>query len=110
MSLQVQINSFIFSFFFGIIFSMCTNLNYRFLFSKKLGFKILFTIIYIFDFSLLYFIIMKKINYGIIHEYFLISLGIGYIISSIYFDKKINNLKQSVKRKLKKVSIKRKNI
>ena len=46
MELKLQIISLIFSTFYGIVFSICTNLNYRFLFSKNKVFKIVFTIIY----------------------------------------------------------------
>ena len=106
MNLRIQIISLVFSFLFGIIFSICTNLNYRFLFSKNLAFKIIFTIIYIIDFSLLYFIIIKEINQGIIHEYFLLAICIGYLVSFLSFDKKLTRMKQKVKSKFKKVSTK----
>ena len=103
MNLKLQIISLIFSFFFGIIFSICTNLNYRFLFSKNLFFKIIFTMIYIIDFSLLYFLIIKKINQGVIHEYFLLAIVLGYIISFISLNRIINKFKHKIKTKLKKV-------
>ena len=104
MELKLQIISLIFSTFYGIVFSICTNLNYRFLFSKN---KV-FTIIYIIDFSLLYFLLIKKINQGVIHEYFLLAIGVGYLISFISFTEIVNNFKAKLKIKLKKVSSRQK--
>lgn len=108
MELKLQIISLIFSTFYGIVFSICTNLNYRFLFSKNKVFKIVFTIIYIIDFSLLYFLLIKKINQGVIHEYFLLAIGVGYLISFVSFTKIVNNFKAKLKIKLKKVSSRQK--
>ena len=72
MNVKLQIISIIFSICFGLAFSFFTNVNYKFLFSKKIFLKTIFTIIYILDAALIYFIVMKKINNGVIHLYFLI--------------------------------------
>lgn len=108
MELKLQIISLVFSFIYGIIFSICTNLNYRFLFSKNKVFKVIFTIIYIVDFSLLYFLLIKKINQGVIHEYFLLAIGFGYLISFISFTEIINKFKAKLKMQIKKVSSRQK--
>ncbi len=108
MSLRLQIYSLIYSFIFGIIFSICTNFNYRFLFSKRKAFKIVFTAIYIIDFSLIYFFLLKIINNGIIHNYFLLSIILGYLISSISFNKYIDRAKLRIKKYVKKVSSRKK--
>lgn len=105
MDLKLQIISLIYSFLFGIFFSICTNINYKFLFSKNMFFKIVFTIIYIVDFSLLYFIILKKINNGVIHSYFLILVTLGYLTSFISLKSKIYVLKQKIKKAVKKCKV-----
>ena len=110
MNLNIQIYSLIYSFIFGIIFSICTELNYRFLFSKKMLIKVLFTFIYIVDFSLLYFIFLKKVNNGTIHNYFLLSIVCGYLVGSISFKNKIYMLKQRLKKSVKKVSNREKKV
>lgn len=103
MELKVQILSLIFSFVFGVIFSLFTNLNYRFLFCKKKLFKITITIIYVIDASLLYFLILKKINNGIIHSYFLLLIAVGFFIGSINLNKYMNMFKKKIKKCLKNV-------
>ncbi len=108
MRLSIQIYSLIYSFIFGIIFSVFTELNYRFLFSKKIVIKIIFTFIYIIDFSLLYFIILKRINNGIIHNYFLLSILLGYIFATIFFKRPVIIFKNKVKSNVKKVSNRKK--
>lgn len=108
MELQTQIISLLFSFIFGFIFSICTNINYRFLFSKNLTLKIIVTSIYVLDFSLLYFILIKHLNNGIIHTYFLLFVGLGYLVSFLSLNKYINILKKKLKFKIKKVSNKEK--
>lgn len=104
MGLKLQILSLLFSFVFGIIFSICTNINYRFLFCKNKIFKIIITIIYIIDASLLYFLILKRINNGIIHSYFLIAIFIGFLIGHINLNKYINKFKMKIKKCLKNVN------
>lgn len=104
MSIRIQIISIIFSFVFGIFFSIFTNVNYKYLFSKNKIYKIFFTFIYILDATLLYFLIIKKINNGVIHLYFLLFIGLGFFVSIIKINKYINRLKiclKSVKRKKK---------
>lgn len=108
MNLNIQIYSLIYSFIFGVIFSVCTELNYRLLFSKNKLIKILFTFIYIVDFSLIYFIFLKKINNGIIHNYFLLSIVVGYLVGSFSFKTKIYTFKKKLKKTVKKVSSRKK--
>lgn len=96
MSLQTQGFSLLFSFLFGVFFSICTNLNYKYLFTKKLPIKILITGVYIIDFSLLYFLIMMYTNQGIIHYYFLLFIGLGYIFSFKRINKYINKIKEKI--------------
>lgn len=96
MSLKTQVFSLLFSFLFGVFFSICTNLNYKYLFTKKFPIKVLITGIYIIDFSLLYFLIMMHINQGIIHYYFLLFIGIGYIFSFKSINKYVIKLKKKI--------------
>lgn len=102
MALRIQIISLLFSFVFGIFFSICTNLNYRYLFTKKLVFKIIITGVYIMDCSLLYFLIMRKINQGIINYYFILFVGLGYLFSTLKINKYVNFLKSKISVKMKK--------
>ncbi|MCI8346345.1 MAG: hypothetical protein HFJ12_00160 [Bacilli bacterium] len=107
MGLRIQIISLFFSFVFGIIFSVCTNINYKFLFCKKKLFQIIITIIYVVDASLAYFLIIRKINEGVIHSYFLISVAIGFFIGFVNLGKYINLFKNKIKNCLKNVKKKK---
>ena len=78
MNLKTQIISSIVSLIYGYIFSCLVNINYKFLFSKKLWFKIMMNIIFIIDCGLLYFLILKNINNGYIHYYLYIMIAIGF--------------------------------
>jgi len=77
--LDIQIKSIIFSFIYGIFFSFLLNLNYKFIYYSKGILKILINIFFVVDNVLLYFIILKFLNNGIIHFYFLLSLFLGFI-------------------------------
>lgn len=102
MTLTTQIISLLFSFVFGVFFSICTNLNYRYLFTKKLVFKIIITGVYIIDCSLLYFLIMKKINQGIINYYFILFVGLGYLFSTLKINRFVEMLKSKISVKVRK--------
>ena len=76
--LNIQIKSIVFSFLYGIIFSILTNLNYKFIFYIKKVFRIIINILFVLDNVVIYFIILRLINDGIIHYYFVIALILGY--------------------------------
>ena len=80
MVLTIQIYSLLFSFFYGMFFYILLEINYKFLYSDKLLFKIFYTLIFILFNTLLYFICLKKINNGIIHFYFILSILLGYLV------------------------------
>lgn len=101
MDLKTQILSLIFSFVFGILFSIGTNLNYRFIFCKRKLFQIIITFIYIIDATLLYFLILKKINEGVIHSYFLFATAIGFFLGFVKLSNYINLVKKKVKKCVK---------
>ena len=96
MELKLQIMSLVFSFVFGIIFYICTNINYKFLFCKNKIFQIIITIIYVLDFSLLYFFLLKKINEGVFHIYFLLSIILGYFTVYINIKKYLDKFKTKI--------------
>ncbi len=107
MGLKTQIISLLFSFVFGIIFSICTNINYKLLFCKKKIFQIIITIIYVIDASLAYFLMIRRINEGIIHSYFLLSVALGFFIGFVNLSKYVNLFKNKVKNCLKNVKKKK---
>ena len=81
MNLKIQVFSLLFSFFYGILFSFLINVNYQFLFFKKKWVQIVVTILFLLDMALLYFLILKFINDGVIHIYFYLMIFLGFYVS-----------------------------
>ncbi len=80
--LKIQVQSFIYSFLYGMFFSLALNLNYRFLYQSRKWVKLVITVLFIIDHALLYFIILKHINEGIVHIYFFIMIVIGFMVGN----------------------------
>lgn len=99
MDYKIQIISFIFSFIFGVFFYFTSVLNYKFISKYPIIFRYLITFIYVIDIALLYTLFMFKINYGVIHIYFVLILFLGFFIGSIY-RKKLKKLCQIKNKKL----------
>ena len=79
MDLSIQIKVLIVSFVYGMIISYILKWQYKYFFESKLWYRTLLTFFFIFDIFLLYFYILKAINSGIFHIYFLFSIIIGYV-------------------------------
>lgn len=94
--LKIQIISVFISYLYGIFFSILLNLNSKYIYNTKKIKKILFNFIFVFDNVLLYFIILRHINDGILHYYFIIALFFGFLsvnkVSNMIFCK-IKSLK-----------------
>lgn len=88
MSLEVQIQSLIYSFVFGIFFSYTMNLNYRYLFSSTKLIRIIINLLFVLVHVLFYFILLKMINSGVLHIYFLIVFILGFCFGN-YYSKKL---------------------
>ena len=87
MNLKIQVFSLLFSFLYGILFSFLINFHYKILFYQKKWVQIVFTMIFLFDMALLYFLILRKINEGIIHIYFYFMIFLGFYISFPFLKK-----------------------
>ena len=88
MELSIQLQVLTVSFAYGIFFSYLLKIQYKFLFESKLFYKILLTVLFVFDNCLLYFLFLKLINHGIFHPYFLFLLVIGYLFGNYLVRKK----------------------
>ncbi len=82
MTLEVQIQSLIYSLVFGMFISMIFNFFYKYLFNKRKIIKILSTELFIISSVLLYFLLLVKINNGIISYYLFISIILGFVIGN----------------------------
>lgn len=88
MVLQVQVVSLFYSFVFGVFFGICVNFHYVLLFSRKRWFQIFMNFIFVVDMALIYFLILKMINGGVLHFYFFLLILLGFFVS-FYSTKKI---------------------
>lgn len=87
MNYKIQLISFIVSFLFGCIFYVLNYLNTKLIKKYNIFIKYLISFFFILDISILYILLMYKVNYGVIHIYFIAILFCGYILTSIYFKK-----------------------
>ena len=88
MILETQIYTLLFSFVFGSLFGLLVRINYFFLNHSNKFIKILFTVVFVTIFTLIYFIILEKLNSGIIHIYYFIMLILGFCLEQ-FIEKKI---------------------
>ena len=82
MNIRLQIITLVVSFFYGIFFSFFLSLNYKFIYSDKKVVKTIVSFLVVIISVLLYFIILRKINYGVFHIYEILSLIVGFIIEN----------------------------
>lgn len=82
MDIKTQITTLVVSFSYGIFFSFFLSLNYKFIYSDKKIIKTIVSFLVVLVNVLLYFIILKKINYGIFHIYEILALIVGFIIEN----------------------------
>ena len=81
MTLSIQIYSFIFSFIFGIFVFYILLINHKVFEKSREIIKYISHIMLFVNFSLLYFLILKKLNEGIVHPYFLFFVFVGFTLS-----------------------------
>jgi len=87
MILSTQILSLIYSFFYGIFFFSMLEVNYKILYNGKFIYRIMISFLFVIFISLLYFIILLKINNGILHVYFFLVFFTGYMLSFVIYSK-----------------------
>lgn len=90
MTLKVQIISLIVSFLYGIFFSFLLNINYKIIYNNNKFVKIIGTLLFVLFNSLLYFLILLKINNGIVHIYCILALIVGFTFYNSILSKKIH--------------------
>lgn len=87
MNIDIQVKSIIFSFAFGLFFSFLLKFIYKLQKDKYRVIKILTNLLFAIDSALIYFIIMRKINSGIIHQYFILSTLLGVVTYNIILNR-----------------------
>lgn len=82
MHLEIQIQTLIFSLLYGMFFSLVFNAFYLYIVESRSYIKIIINICVLFLFSIIYFLVLVKINNGAIHIYLFIFLIIGFFIGN----------------------------
>lgn len=98
MNSYVQVLSFIVSFIYGLVFYLLSYANKIMINNKNNVIKLLITLVFVIDMVILYIYIMYKINYGMIHPYFVAVVFFGYIVMMFMFDKCVSLLKKLIKK------------
>ena len=88
MALILQLKALTISFVYGIILSYIIKIQYKYLFDKNKIRRIITDSLFIFDNILLYFLILKLINNGVFHIYFLFLICFGFILGYYLISKK----------------------
>ncbi len=88
MDLTIQLQVLTVSFVYGILFSYLFKIQYHYFFLGKRFYRILITFFFIMDNCFLYFLILRTINHGIFHIYFLFLLIIGFLFGNYLLKKK----------------------
>ena len=98
MDLLVQVKSLVFSFCFGIIFSIIVSFFNSKLYNTRVRYQIINAFLISIITCLIYFICIKKINNGIVHIYFILMIIIGF-----YIEKRFINLSNNIKKLFKNI-------
>ena len=87
MTLIIQIQSIALSFIYGIFYSLLFNIFYKFLFQKNKIVNIISNFLFSFFIFGFYFFLLYKVNNGIIHIYFLLSMLVSFLLYNKIFVK-----------------------
>ncbi len=88
-NLKLQIYSIIYTFIYGGFCALLVNLFYKILFYRKYYFKLISNFLFVIIMTILYFFILKIINYGYIHIYFLLVFSLGFFMFFSFFKRKL---------------------
>ncbi len=83
MNSYIQLVCMIGSLLFGACLYYMNKVNTRLISNKNILIKILISILYLFNVSLLYVVLLYRINDGILHIYFVLFIIIGYIFMCV---------------------------
>ena len=78
--LSIQIKSILVSFLFGMFLKLIISMNYKFLFYTKGIIKVLGNLFFVIDLVFIYFLILRYVNNGIMHYYFIIFIVLGFLL------------------------------
>lgn len=93
MSLTEQAVSILFSFLYGILIYFAYKISYKYLYANKKIYSFFNSLLFVVDSTLVYFIIMYKINEGIINILFILITLITFLLLNYFnLQKKCKNM------------------
>ena len=85
MSINIQIKTILFSAFFGIVFSLFLGFNYKYIVGMRKLLSPILTLLFVLVFTLLYFICLNHINYGVFHIYEIFCIIFGFLFENLVY-------------------------
>ena len=92
--LTIQIKLIVFSLSFGFLFSMILDILYQWLHTKKRNIYMLFSFFNIIFMSVVYFVGINTISYGVFHMYSIFCVVIGFILYDFIMKNLANKYKK----------------
>ncbi len=80
MKSYVQFISLLGSFIYGVVVFYLNKFNYKLIKDVNIIFKLIISILYVFNISLIYVLFLYKLNNGILHIYNILFMLVGYIL------------------------------
>ncbi len=94
MNLKIQIISLLFSFLFGIFFSLFLIINNKIIYNKFKIVRFFGSFLIVLVSVLLYFIFLQKINNSYFHPYLLLMIILGYFLEDLLHKKIVTIVKR----------------
>jgi hypothetical protein len=83
MNSYIQLLTLVGSFIYGVILYYLNIFNRYIIKGKNILFKLLISILYVFNISLVYVCFLYKLNYGVLHIYNILFMLAGYILIAV---------------------------
>ena len=83
MNSYVQLFTLIGSFVYGVILYYLNIFNKNIIKGKNIVFKVLISVLYVFNISLLYVCFLYKLNNGVLHIYNILFMLTGYVLIAV---------------------------
>lgn len=93
MDIVIQFKTIIFSFFYGVVFSLFLGFNYKFMINNGV-FSFIFSLFFSIVCVLVYFIFLKKINFGFFHPYEIFCIIFGFFTEILIYHLVYKKLKK----------------
>lgn len=73
-----QLLALLINFIFGFIMFYINVINYKFIKEETLVFKVLISLIFMIDYTIIYLLIFYKCFSGVLHPYYFLTFSLGY--------------------------------